>query len=127
MKRGQLKYLLGLIIISASFASVPNKVGEDFTIGFLFHDIRLHPQTWVHYTLIHVFICMQAFYMWKESNVYRPELKVWFCIMCFHACEYLLKYSSIFYRTDYINFSSRWVTALFFGYYIFKDREDDFT
>lgn len=127
MKRGQLKYLLGLLILSAAFASVPNNVGEKYTIGFPFHDIRLHPQTWLHYAMIHVFLVMQAYFMWKESNVYRTELRVWFFILCFHALEYFVKYSSIFYKTDHLNFSSRWVTAICFGYFILKDNENDIT
>jgi hypothetical protein len=125
VKRGQLTYLLGLMVIATVFAAVPDHVGNDVTFGFWLNDkVRLTAQTWCYFALIHTQFIMLAYFVWKETPIYDKPLKAWFWISCFHGLEYLLHYTSVWVEGDPINVSSRMGTMAIFGYYVYTYETD---
>lgn len=78
-------------------------------------------QTYVYCLMVQVCFMMFAYIIWMLDKENSKFMRGFFYVTIFYLIEYVLHYSSTWYRTEYFDFSSHLLTVVYLG--VLLDRE----
>lgn len=110
------------------FESIPDKrlpqpedLPPNFHDFFLLYDLKITWQTWFYSLCFQIGFMMYAYLVWMLDKENRKYMRAVFYVTIFYVIEYVLHYSSTWYKTEYIDISSHLFTVSYLGYLLNKN------
>lgn len=101
------------LIVGLFFLIAPEPIHTyDF---FPFSDMKLYPATYVYFICERLTLVILSGIIWNEATEYKPELKVFFYLMCADVVDFLATYNGIWFNLGSIPVSMNTVSATIFG------------
>lgn len=101
------------IIIGLFFLIAPEPV---YTYDFFpFSDMKLYPATYVYFICERLVLVILSGIIYNEATEYRPELRVFFFLMCADVVDFLLTYNGIWFDIKSLPISMNVAASVIFG------------
>lgn len=120
-------FVFVLFMVMLTYESIPDKpYPPTHAPGFYdaFPVLDDHTVTWQTYVYcLGIQIAFMGFarMLWELDRENTLFMRGLFFITVFYLIEYVLHYSSTWYRTEHFDFSSHIFTSLYLGYLLFRD------
>jgi len=82
---------------------------------FPFSDMRLYPATYIYFICERLVLIVLSGIIANEATEYKPELKVFFFLMCADLVDFLLCYNNIWFHVGSFPMSMNVAKSIIFG------------